>query len=133
MERHELPESASRLDEAIGLRYVASDADGVTLRLDPTAVALGSDDPVYVHGGALATCVDTAGWYAVSARSPGDWVAVDLRCDFLRLAGSAVHRVHARCARVGRTLATVDVTISPWEDDGRPAALGRVVFFRPPA
>ena len=80
-------EPPSPLDAAIGLVAVELLADAVVLRLDPPACALGGEQPrPFLHGGTLATCVDTAGWYAVEHASPGAWIAVDLRCDFLRLA-----------------------------------------------
>ena len=64
------------------------------LRLEPPALAVGSEEPEYLHGGVLATCVDTAAWYSVVYEREGDWVMVDLRCDFLRLAaqGAAPRR-----------------------------------------
>ena len=100
------------------------------LRLDPPAVALGSEDPEYLHGGVLATCVDTAAWYAVVYERDGDWVMADLRCDFLRMAAGEPHRVEARCIRVGRALALVDVGIAPWDRPERAVAVGRAQLAR---
>ena len=91
-----LSDPPSPLDAAIGLVAVELLEDAVVLRLDPPAAALGGDEPrPFLHGGTLATCVDTAGWYALEHASPGSWIAVDLRCDFLgsrrrcRIASSA--------------------------------------------
>ena len=121
----------SPLDAALGLSFCAVDGDSVTLRLAPTAVAAADNPGTYLHGGTLATCVDTAGWYAVVLRRGGDWVAVDLRTDFLRLASpTTTFRVSARCIRAGRRLAVADVEIAPWDEVDRPAALGRVQFAR---
>ena len=55
----------------------------------------------------------------------GDWVMVDLRCDFLRLAVREPHRVEARCLRAGRTLGLADVHIAPWDRPERVVAVGR--------
>ena len=122
----------SPFDAAIRLTAVEVLEDAVVLRLDPPETALGGDDPrPFLHGGALATCVDTAGWYAVEHASPGGWLAIDLRCDFLRLAGPAPHRVVGRCVHAGRTLGTADVEISPWDEPGRLVAVGRARFARP--
>jgi len=122
---------ASPLDAAIGLVAVELLEDAVVLRLDPTPAAVGGDEPrPFLHGGTLATCVDTAGWYAVAHASPDGWVAVDLRCDFLRLPGPVSHRVVARCLRAGRTLATADVEISLWDDPGTLVAVGRARYAR---
>ena len=101
------------------------------LRLDPPEAALGGDHPrPFLHGGTLATCVDTAGWYAVEHASPGAWIAVDLRCDFLRLAAPVAHRVVGRCLAAGRTLATADVEMAEWDEPGRLVAVGRARYIR---
>ena len=98
-----LADPPSPLDAAIGLVAVELRDDSVVLRLDPPEAALGGDHPrPFLHGGTLATCVDTAGWYAVEHASPGAWIAVDLRCDFLRLASPVAHRVVARCLAAGQ-------------------------------
>lgn len=127
-----LSDPPAPLDAAIGLVAVELLADAVVLRLDPAAAALGGNDPrPFLHGGTLATCVDTAGWYAVAHTVPGNWIAVDLRCDFLRLAHPVPHRVTARCLRAGRTLATADVEITPWDDPGMLVAVGRARYALP--
>ena len=118
------------LDAALGLTLHGFEGDVAVLRLEPPQLAVGSDDPEYLHGGALATCVDTAAWFAVVHGRDGDWVMVDLRCDFLRMAARETHRVEARCLRAGRTLAVVDVHIAPWDRPGRAVALGRAQLAR---
>jgi uncharacterized protein (TIGR00369 family) len=121
---------ASPLDAAIGLHLHAYDDDGTAiLRLDATPTALAGEG-TFLHGGALATCVDTAGWYAVVRARSGTYVSIDLRTDFLRLAGPGRYRVTARTLRAGRTLALADVTIEAWDEPGRPVAVGRVQFLR---
>ena len=126
-----LSQPPSPLDASIGLVAVELRDDSVVLRLDPSAAALGGDEPQpFLHGGTLATCVDTAGWYALEHVSPGSWLAVDLRCDFLRLAAPTPHRVVARCLSVGRTLGTADVEITPWDQPDRLVAVGRARYIR---
>lgn len=120
----------ARLDAAIGLSLYGFEDGEAVLRLEPPELAIGSDEPEYLHGGALATCVDTAAWYAVIYEREGDWVIVDLRCDFLRLAAREPHRVSARCLRAGRTLALADVQIAPWDRPGRAVAVGRAQLAR---
>ncbi len=128
-----LSDPPSPLDAVIGLVAVELLPDAVVLRLDPPASALGGSTPrPFLHGGTLATCVDTAGWYALEHASPGGWIAVDLRCDFLRLAAPAPHRVIARCLNAGRTLGTADVEISPWDEPERTVAVGRARYIRGP-
>ena len=127
-----LNDPPSPLDAAIGLVAVELLDDAVVLRLDPSPIALGDSVPrPFLHGGTLATCVDTAGWYALEHSSPGGWIAVDLRCDFLRLAAPEAHRVVARTLHAGRTLGTADVEITPWDDPERLIAVGRARYIRP--
>lgn len=121
----------SPFDAAIRLAVVELLEDSVVLRLEPPESALGGDEPrPFLHGGVLATCVDTAGWYSLEHASPGGWLAIDLRCDFLRLAAPVPHRVVARCLVAGRTLGTADVEISAWDEPERLVAVGRARFAR---
>lgn len=120
----------SPLDDAIGLSYYGREGDDIVMRLEPTHAALGYEDPPMLHGGTLATLVDTAGWYAVMAVAPATWVAVDLRSDFLRMADLSPLKVTARCLRAGRTLAVCNVEISPWDTPDRLTSVGRIQFIR---
>lgn len=120
----------SRLDAALGLVLQGFEDGTAVLRFDPPELAVGSDDPEYLHGGALATCVDTAAWFAVVNARAGDWVIVDMRCDFLRLATREPHRVEGRCLRAGRALAVADVQIAPWDRPERAVAVGRAQLAR---
>ena len=121
---------ASPLDAAIGLELHAYDDGAAVLRLDATPTANGSDDGTFLHGGTLATCVDTAGWYAVVHARPGTYVATALSADYLRLAPPGAYRVTGRALRTGRTLAVADVAIEPWDEPGRTVAVGRVHYVR---
>jgi uncharacterized protein (TIGR00369 family) len=125
------PMPASALDAALGLHLHAFDDDGAAiLRLDATTTAVVAGETPFLHGGALATCVDTAGWYAVVQARPGTYVAIDLRTDYLRMAAPGVYRVTGRALRAGRTLAVADVSIEAWDEPGRPVAVGRVQYLR---
>ena len=121
--------SISLLDDGIGL-VLESAADGqATLLLDPAGLAVVDDqEPSFIHGGALATCVDTAAWYAAESASPGSWVVSSLRLDCLRLARAEQHVVRATCRRAGRTLAVADVEIAVVGAPDRIVALGRVTL-----
>jgi uncharacterized protein (TIGR00369 family) len=121
------------LDAGLGLSLHGFEDGAAILRLEPPALAVvvgGDAGPDYLHGGALATCVDTAAWYAVVNGREGDWVMADMRCDFVRMAAQEAHRVEARCLRAGRMLATVDVQIAPWDRPDRAVALGRAQLAR---
>lgn len=126
----ELPPVASPLDDALELELEHA-ADGVaTLLLGPGRLAVVPDEAPFLHGGALATCVDTASWYAATSASSGEWVVVSLHVDFLRPARVEPHRVVGRCRRAGRTTAVVDVEIAPASATERLVALGRVTLAR---
>lgn len=130
----DLPPVASRLDEAIGLTLESAEDGVVTLRLEPGAVGVVEEDErTYLHGGILATCVDTAAWYAAASASEGDWLVTGLQLEALQLARSEAHRVIARCVRAGRTRAVVDVEIASDVDPERIVALGRASLARPQA
>ena len=130
----DLPPVASKLDGAIGLTLESAEDGVVTLRLEPGAVGVVEEDErTYLHGGTLATCVDTAAWYAAASASEGDWLVTGLQLEALRLARSEAHRVIARCVRAGRTRAVVDVEIASDVDPERIVAVGRASLVRPQA
>ena len=130
----DLPPVASKLDAAIGLTLESAENGVVTLRLEPGAVGVVEEDErTYLHGGTLATCVDTAAWYAAATASEGDWLVTGLQLEALRLARSEAHRVIARCVRAGRTRAVVDVEIASDVDRERIVAVGRASLARPQA
>jgi uncharacterized protein (TIGR00369 family) len=130
----DLPQVASKLDGAIGLTLESAEDGVVTLRLEPGAVGVVEEDErTYLHGGTLATCVDTAAWYAAASASEGDWLVTGLQLEALRLARSEAHRVIARCVRAGRTRAVVDVEIASEVDPKRIVAVGRASLARPQA
>jgi uncharacterized protein (TIGR00369 family) len=128
----ELPPVASKLDGALGLTLEGAEDGVANLRLDPgEAAVVEEDERTYLHGGTLATCIDTAAWYAAaSASSSDDWLVTGLQLEALRLARPEPHSVIARCIRAGRTRAVVDVEIASDTDPERVVAVGRVSLLR---
>jgi uncharacterized protein (TIGR00369 family) len=127
----ELPAVASRLDESLGLTLESAEGGVVTLRLEPGEVGVVEEDErTYLHGGTLATCIDTAAWYAATSASQGDWLVVGLQFEALRLARDEPHRVIARCVHAGRTRAVVDVEIASDVDPERIVTVGRASLAR---
>jgi uncharacterized protein (TIGR00369 family) len=122
----------SPLDDGLGLTLRNAASGAAELLLDPGALAVVEEGgPPFLHGGALATCVDTAAWYAVDSASPGGtWVVSSLSLDCLRLARAEPHLVRATCRKAGRTLAVADVEIVPEADPGRLVAIGRATLAR---
>jgi uncharacterized protein (TIGR00369 family) len=130
-----LPDVDSRLDRGLGLSLESADDGEVIFRWEPSELAVVDDgERPYLHGGALATCIDTAAWYAAESASPSEgleWVVASLSFDGLRLARPEPHRVTARCIRAGRTRAVADVEIAPASDPEHPCAVGRASLSRP--
>lgn len=129
----ELPPVASKLDGAVGLMLESAEGGVATLLLEPGELTVVKEDErEYLHGGALATCIDTAAWYAAASASPGDWLVSGLQLDALRLARPEPHRIVARCIRAGRTRAVVDVEIASSSEPQRVVTVGRVSLTRSP-
>ena len=127
-----MSEPLSRLDDGVGLVLESATDGAATLRLTPAALAVVDGEPSFLHGGALATCVDTAAWYAAESASPGGWVVSSLALDCLRLARAEPHVVRATCRKAGRTLAVADVEIAAASDAKRLVAVGRATLVRSP-
>jgi uncharacterized protein (TIGR00369 family) len=123
--------AGSPLDDALGLSFAGVEGDVVVLRLVPAEVALGTLEPPVLHGGTLATAVDTAAWFAiVRVSGTRSWVASDLRIDYLRPAALDPLRIEATCVKAGRTLALADVRVVREDDPARIVAVGRGSFAR---
>jgi uncharacterized protein (TIGR00369 family) len=123
--------SAAPLDAAVGLTRGHDDGEWAVMHLRPQPVAVGATDPVtYLHGGVLATCVDTAAWEAVVKDTDGSWVVSDMRLDFVRLARAEDHVVRARARKLGRRQAVADVEIAAAAEPSRLVALGRATLTR---
>jgi len=87
------------------------------------------DAPGY-HGGVIAGLVDLSAHAAVAIKIGRMAPTVDLRIDFLRVAGDVDLKATARVLRCGRTLALADVEIT--DPDARLIAVGRGTFSTAP-
>jgi len=90
----------------------------------PASVRSGEGAPM--HGGALATALDTAATFAVIASFGADASTVDLRLDFLRPALDPELIVEGVTLRAGRRLAWADAAATTV--DGRVVATARGTF-----
>jgi uncharacterized protein (TIGR00369 family) len=85
-----------------------------------------SGDAGLIHGGALATALDTAACFAVIAAVGVDCSTIDLRTDYLRPSGAEELSVVGTCLRAGRRFAVADANvIAP---DGKLVATARGTF-----
>lgn len=80
-----------------------------------------------VHGGVLAALIDITGHATIAAKLHHSVATIDLRVDYLRLAGGAVLRAVGTVIKVGRTIGIADIKIS--DDQGKLVAIGRASFL----
>lgn len=119
--------------DVIGLAFHGFDADGdPRWRFDPTPDTHADEDPAYVHGGALAGCIEYVANHVVFERdtSGGYWMPLDMRVDFLALARPRPYAVVSQVVRIGRRSAVADARIEAWDDPSVVVASGRVAFTR---
>jgi len=97
----------------------------VRFRFVPPASARTGEEGL-VHGGALATALDTAATFAVISSIGTDASTVDLRLDYLRPALDSQLTVDGVTVRAGRRFAFADATVAA--ADGRVIATARGTF-----
>lgn len=100
------------------------DPEGVVLHLAFRPEFTGDREHPAYHGGVLCALIDAAGTFALIAATDRDWVTVDLRVDFQRIAGPRMITARARPVGVGRTMGLADVTLT--DDADNTLALGRL-------
>lgn len=109
----------------LGLRLAEWERGRVRFSFHPPA-SVRSGEAGVIHGGALATALDTAACFAVMAAVGVDCSTVDLRTDFLRPASAQELTVTGTLLRAGRRLGWADAAlIAP---DGKLVATARGTF-----
>ncbi len=121
----------ARIDRApfnawLGLELVDWDADGISIRLRMRRELCGHATLNALHGGILASVIDTGCSMAVVARTGESVFTVDMRVDYLRPAIAVEYTIRAEVVRLGRTLATADARVIAAE--GKLVATGRAVL-----
>src|SRR5215510_7633603 len=117
------------LSKTIGERIVSSDNGRARMELPVTPPVLNPGG--FLHGGALATLVDSAGTVAIMSAAtnldhkPG--VTTDLNISYLAPTKDGVVTADARAIKVGRTLAFAEVEVR--RADGTVVATGRITKF----
>ena len=132
-EEHELKGIVgSPLDDALGFSFIGIEDGAVVCRLSPTHAALGTIEPPTLHGGTLATCIDTAVLVRDRAGRAARRSGSPSTCgiDYLRPAPPDPLRIDATCLRAGRKLAVADVRIALSGEPDRLIAVGRGTFAR---
>jgi uncharacterized protein (TIGR00369 family) len=99
---------------ALALRVVSFDPDGgLILRADANAEHAGTDGGEFLHGGVIATVLDTAATFALIAATGDDWSTVDLRLDYLRPAPAGALEARAAVVQAGRRLGRATAELVP--------------------
>lgn len=72
-----------------------------------------------VHGGVIATLIDTATFWAVFARIPQDagMVNIDLKLNYLKALSQGVLLAEGRCIRAGRTISYAEAWVRSSEGE----------------
>lgn len=79
-----------------------------------------------LHGAIIAAMVDISGHAAIAAKVGHTVATVDMRVDYLRLAGGAELLAMATVVKLGRTIGVVDIRIH--DDQKRLVAIGRATY-----
>lgn len=111
----------------LGLEVVAADADGCEILARPPEDIVINPERGHVHGGILATLVDTTADYALAARFGRPFPTIDMRVDYHRAAPPGGLRAVGTILRAGGTLSTAEARI--YAMDGTLCASGRGVYF----
>jgi uncharacterized protein (TIGR00369 family) len=108
------------------LKEVDEEAGSVTIRL-PIRPEFGRlPGRPELHGAIVAAMVDITGHAAIAAKLRHSVATVDMRVDYLRLAGGTELVAVATVIKLGRTIGVVDVRIS--DDQSRLVAIGRAAY-----
>ena len=79
------------------------------------------------HGGVLASVIDIAGDFALAIKTDKTgFPTIDLRIDYLRMAGDGDLKVVARTVKAGRTIGVADVEVTDARE--RLCAIGRGTY-----
>jgi uncharacterized protein (TIGR00369 family) len=114
---------------ALRLQVVSCDADRLVLRAEASAEHAGTDGGEFLHGGVVATVLDTAATFALIAATGDDWSTVDLRLDYLRPAPAGALEARAAVVQAGRRLGRATAELIP-AGSGRVLACAAGTFAR---
>ncbi len=110
----------------LGLEF-STDAAGAVLIRMPFREELVSDPSVpYLHGGVIGSLLDIAGDYAIALQLGRGVPTIDLRVDYLKVAGREALTATARVVRLGRSIGVADAEVR--NATGELIAIGRVLY-----
>lgn len=117
---HINPEYVSRLQHSVAtaafpahMGFTLTQIDFDSCRIDLEIAAAHFQPFGIVHGGVLATLIDTATFWAGFLRLPEDagLVNVDLKLNYLKAVGGGRLQAKGRCLRAGRQLSYTEASI----------------------
>lgn len=95
---------SSPVHRSLHLQVTGIADDSVQLRAQPGPEHAGADGGSVLHGGVVATLLDTAATFALIAATGTDWNTVDIRVDFLRPAPAGLLVAGGSAVQVGKRL-----------------------------
>jgi uncharacterized protein (TIGR00369 family) len=95
---------STAVHRALRLSVVSCDATGIVLRARTDAEHAAADGEEFLHGGVVATVLDSTATFALIAATGVDWNTVDLRLDYLRPAPLGVLEARGTVVQAGRRL-----------------------------
>ena len=111
----------------LGVRLKTLTAEAIEIVM-PWREEFVSDPTIrYTHGGILASLIDLAGDYAVTARIGRGVPTVDMRVDYHQAAMAGPLLARASVIKLGRTLATAEARI--FDENDKLVASGRAVYL----
>lgn len=110
----------------LGLRFATDQAGAVRVTM-PFREELVSDPSVpYLHGGVIGSLLDIAGDYAVALELGRGVPTIDMRVDYLKVAGREDLVATAKLVRLGRSVGVADAEVH--NAKGEVIAVGRILY-----
>jgi uncharacterized protein (TIGR00369 family) len=120
---------STAVHRALGLRAVSSAAGQLVLHAAAGAEHAVTDGGQFLHGGVIATVLDTAATFALIAATGDDWSTVDLRVDYVRPVPAGALEARAAVVHAGRKLGRAAAEIVE-ASSGRVLATATGTFIR---
>jgi uncharacterized protein (TIGR00369 family) len=103
---------SSPVHRALRLRVASADQGKVVFAAQTGAEHAGEDGGQFLHGGVVATLLDTAATFALIQVTGTDWGTVDLRVDFVRPAPAGPLTAEATAVHAGRRLGRASAALT---------------------
>jgi len=113
----------SPVNRWIGLTISGMTATSITLYLPMRPDLEGNVELGVLHGGIMATIIDAAGSYAITAHYGYTYATIDLHIDYLVPVNGPCVYVTTEIVRMGRRIALMDMRVH--DHEGRLVAVGR--------